>query len=415
MSTSRRQFLRAALGSTTLLSAGLSVPSFLARSARAFDQSGKPGERILVVVQLSGGNDGLNTVIPYADDGYARNRVALRIAAEQVLKIDDKLGLHPQMQGCHKLQEEGRLAILQGIGYPNPDRSHFRSMDIWHTARPEVEDRRDGWLGRSIDHAARRAGQDVPALHLGPNQLPLALVSRQTPVPSVDSLETFRLRTADGALPREALSKLAEAPRGGASTLLDFLCKSTLSAYASSEQVQQALEDDSSPVEYPGFTLARKLRQVAQLLDAGLSTRLYYVSLDGFDTHANQAEAHAALLNEFSSSLKVFMDDIAQRGHLDRVAVLAFSEFGRRVRENASQGTDHGAAAPVFVAGGQVRGGPLGAHPSLTDLDNEGDLKFHTDFRQVYATLLDQWLGCSSQAVLGEQFDHVPLFKTVLG
>jgi len=412
MLTSRRRFLQTTLGSTTLLSAGLSVPAFLARSACAAAEQPSGGSgKVLVVVQLSGGNDGLNTVVPYGDDGYGRNRIALRIPTEQVLKIDDHLGFHPQMQGFSKLLQDGRMAVVQGVGYPNPDRSHFRSMDIWHTARPEVDDKRDGWLGRSIDSDAREAGQDVPALHLGPNPLPLALVSQQTAVPSVESLESFRLRTEGGALPLSSLGKLAEAARPDAPPLLDFLRRSTISAYASSEQVRQALKEESTAANYPDFALAQKLKHVAQLIDAGLSTRIYYVSLDGFDTHANQAAAHAALVNQLSASVAAFVDDLAVRGQLDRVLVLSFSEFGRRVHENASQGTDHGTAAPVFLAGGRVATGVVGAHPSLTDLDGEGDLKFHTDFRRLYATILDGWLGCPSQAVLGSPFEPLPLFK----
>ncbi|HEV3004059.1 MAG TPA: DUF1501 domain-containing protein [Pirellulales bacterium] len=394
------------------------MPALLLRSARAAAQqpAGGPG-KILVVVQLSGGNDGLNTVVPYGDDGYGRNRIALRVPAEQVLKIDDHVGFHPQMEGFSKLMKAGRLAVVQGVGYPNPDRSHFRSMDIWHTAKPAVEDKRDGWLGRSIDaHAladtgARQAGQDVPALHLGPNQLPLALVSQQTPVPSVESLESFRLRTDGGALPLTSLGKLAEAARPDAPPLLEFLRRSTLSAYASSEQVQQVLKEERAAASYPDFSLAQKLKHVAQLIDAGLSTRIYYVSLDGFDTHANQAAAHAALVNQLAASVAAFIDDLAARGQLDRVLVFSFSEFGRRVRENASLGTDHGTAAPVFLAGGLVAAGVIGEHPSLSDLDGEGDLKFHTDFRRLYATILDGWLSCPSQAVLGERFEPLPLFK----
>lgn len=412
MHSTRRQFLRTALGSSTLLSAGLSVPEFLARGARAAAfQERDPTGNVLVVVQLSGGNDGLNTVIPYADDGYARNRIALRIPAEVVLTVDAHVGLHPQMKGLSRLLEAGRLAIVQGVGYPNPDRSHFRSMDIWQSARPEVEDTSSGWLGRCIDHAPRDAGQDVPALHLGPNPLPLALASRTTPVPSVHSLESFRLRTVGGALPLATLRMLAEVPRPE-SPPLDFIRRSILNAYASSEQVAEALDENTSPVAYPGFGLAQKLKPIAQLIDAGLGTRIYYVSLDGFDTHANQADAHAALLAELSESVWAFVDDLAHRGHLDRVLVMTFSEFGRRVRENASQGTDHGTAAPLFLAGGRVATGTVGEHPRLEDLDQEGDMKFHIDFRRVYATLLDDWLGCPSEVVLAQRFETLPLLRT---
>jgi uncharacterized protein (DUF1501 family) len=409
----RRQFLQQTLGSATLLSAGVTVPMFLARSALAAGTKGGAGGRVLVVVQLSGGNDGLNTVVPFADPEYGRHRIALNIPKDQVLKLDDHVGLHPQMTGLNELFKEGQLAVVQGVGYPNPDRSHFRSMDIWHSAQREVEQPRDGWLGRYLDQSTSKdsaTSSDVPALHLGPNYLPLALASRSTAVPSVESLEGFRLRTAGGAVPLASLRTLAETERPSASSTLDFLRRSTLNAYASSQQVQEALEEKGTQGEYPSYRLAEKLKHVAQLIDAGLSTRIYYVSLGGFDTHANQLQTHGLLLKELSDSVAAFLKDVKKRGHLDRVMVMSFSEFGRRVHENASQGTDHGAAAPLFLAGGAVKAGVIGKHPSLTDLD-EGDLKFHTDFRQVYATLLDSWLGCPSVAVLGKQYDKLAVLK----
>lgn len=388
---------------------GFSAPAFLARGASAAQNAS--GGNVLVVVQLSGGNDGLNTVIPFADEAYEKNRIVLRIPKDQVLKIDEHLGLHPQMTGFRKLIDDGRLGIAQGVGYPNPDRSHFRSMDIWHTARPTVEDKRDGWLGRALDCSPAGSGGDVPALHLGASPSPLALLSLKTAVPSIESLEGFRLRADGGALPLPSLSKLTEAARPDAPELLEFMRKSALYAYASSQEVQEVLKQEKEASPYPGFALAQKLKQIAQLIDAGLGTRIYYVSHDGFDTHSNQLAGHAALLNELSAAVSAFIDDLAGRGQLDRVVVLCFSEFGRRVRENASQGTDHGTAAPVFLAGGRVQAGMLGAQPSLTDLDGEGDLKFHTDFRRLYATLLESWLACPSEAVLGQKFEPLPILK----
>jgi uncharacterized protein (DUF1501 family) len=436
--SSRRRFLQTTLGSSALLSSGLAVPTFLARSAWAVaDDANRNGqgsqENVLVVVQLSGGNDGLNTVIPYADPAYNKNRILLRIGRGEVLKVDNDVGLHPRMEGFSKLLEANRLAIVQGVGYPNPNRSHFESMDIWHSAQPGAAGQeydplkastraRLGWLGRMLDQQRRTGGQtaaksaqppaqDVPALYLGENELPLALVARETPVPAFDSLESFRLQTAGGAVPSRVLRELSAAERPAAPPLTDFVRRSMLNALDSSEKVQEAIRADKSTVKYPGYGLATKLRNVARLIDAGLKTRIYYVALDGFDTHANQRDAHAGLLDELASSVKAFLDDLAHRGHLDRVLVMSFSEFGRRVRENASSGTDHGAAAPLFLAGGKVRPGLIGKHPSLTALDREGDMQFHTDFRQVYATLLDCWLGCESAAVLGEKFKHVDMLK----
>jgi uncharacterized protein (DUF1501 family) len=244
----------------------------------------------------------------------------------------------------------------------------------------------------------------VPALHLGANELPLALVGRETPVPSIRSVDTFRLRTEGGAVPQDALRKLVDVERQEAAPLLDFVRRSTLSALDSSQKVQESLREDKSPVRYPTFGLAEKLQTIARLIDAGLSTRIYYVSLDGFDTHAKQGEAHGALLNELASSVKAFLDDLAHRGHIDRTLVMSFSEFGRRVRENASGGTDHGAAAPVLLLGARVKGGFHGSAPDLENLD-EGDVAMTVDFRRVYASLLGKWLGVEPGRVLGGAFE----------
>lgn len=403
MNTSRRRFLQATFGSTALVSVGLTVPRFVARTAWAAARGPASGEKVLVVVQLSGGNDGLNTVVPYADDVYAAARKSLRITPQAVLAIDDYVGLHPRMGAFSELLENGRLAIVQGIGYPNPNRSHFRSMDIWHSAQPKIEQPRDGWLGRSLDTLPGAQG-DIKGLHLGSEELPLALASRRSSVPSMASVAGFRLRGEGGAVPLEALRELADVDRAEAAGPLDFIRQTTLAAYSSSKRLEEATAGDEPASGYPRqYGLARKLEQVAQLIDAGLPTRVYYVSLGGFDTHSTQGAAHANLLAELADSVRAFLNDMAQRGHGERVLVMSFSEFGRRVAENASQGTDHGAAAPLFLAG-PVKPGLVGQHPSLTDLD-DGDPKFHTDFRRVYATVLDRWLGCPSRDVLGDTFE----------
>ena len=407
MRTNRRQFLTQTLGSSALLSLSPAIPHFLSQSAFA---AGTKGDNVLVIVQLTGGNDGLNTIAPYADDVYRRNRVTLGLGAGQVLKIDDYVGFHNQMTGMSKLLEDGKLAILQGIGYPNPDRSHFESMDIWHSAQRDPGLKTDGWLGRYLDEHASRDGGDVPGMRLGAGPRPLALRAHQVQAPSIQSPEQIKLETGGDTGVRSVIEQAAGAQRDGGNDLLGFVQKSTVAALASSERVRTALSGYNTPINYPGTTLARRLRTVAQLIDAGLNTRIYYVELDGFDTHSDQSGAHAALLSELSGAVAAFIGDLAHHGHDQRVMLLAFSEFGRRVKENASQGTDHGAAAPMFAAGGRVRPGLIGKHPSLTDLD-DGDLKFHTDFRQMYATVLDQWLGGDSTQVLGQKFDHVPLVK----
>lgn len=426
MATNRRQFLQRVLGGSTLLSAGLTAPTFLASTARSLAARGSSGQSVLVVLQLSGGNDGLNTVIPYRDPLYARNRVALRIAGGSVVPLEGGIGLHPQMRAMADLYEQGLLGIAQGVGYPNPNRSHFESMDIWHSCQrgeqaesgdSAMSRPRTGWLGRMLDRLPQRQRREVPALHLGRGSLPLALVARQTAVPSIDALDRFQLRTPGGGLTAAALREMAAsshsgegradaalAPGGsGSDSLAQFVQQTTLTALDASDKLQASLEEGIAAASYPALPLAGQLRTVAQLIDAGLPCRIYYLSLGGFDTHASQAPAHAALLSQLSQSLGAFMADIQARGHGDRVLVMTFSEFGRRVKENASSGTDHGAAAPMFLAGLGAKPGLLGPHPPLDDLD-AGDLKHHTDFRQVYAAVLEHWLDCPAAEVLGGNF-----------
>ena len=415
MSPTRRDFLRSTVGSSALLSLTPTVPLFLYdTSVRAAQTDPRTrGENVLVIVQLSGGNDGLNTVVPYSDDAYHRNRSLLKIGRDAVLKIDDGLGLHPSMRGMADLLERGELAIVQGVGYPNPNRSHFESMDIWHTAQISPADsagRRTGWVGRYLDHAIESDGRDIPALHLGGPRQPLALAGRNVRAASVHSLEAFRLDDGGDLRLRRTVKEAADQPRDDAPDLLRFLQRSTVAALECSDRVQEALKNYSTPVAYPGTALAQQLRTVAQLIDTGMSTRVYYLSLDGFDTHSQQAAAHAGLLTQFSQAVAAFFQDLHHHGQAQRIVLMTFSEFGRRVKENASAGTDHGVAGPIFLVGPAVAPGPIGPHPSLTDLI-DGDLQHHTDFRRVYATLIEKWLGFDSRPVLGDSYDPLPLLK----
>jgi uncharacterized protein (DUF1501 family) len=413
MRTHRRQFLKSSLAASTLVSMGAAtVPTFLARSAEAAGAS-KPNDRVLVVVQLIGGNDGLNTVVPHGLDGYANARRALRLPNGQIHKVTKEIGLHPAMGQMAKLLEDGKLAIVQGVGYPNPDRSHFRSMEIWETARVETGALETGWLGRALDADPARPGEDPRGLHIGTRSSPLALRAKRTEVPSLESLEQYRLQLTgsdgDRRAERDAIDQIARLARSADDPLLGFLRRSTLSAYDSSRRLEQLAQPSKKP-SYPSYGLARRLELIAQIVKAGFGTRIYYTSLEGFDTHANQLGTHAALLNELSDSIAAFHADLAAVGQADRVALLTFSEFGRRVKENASQGTDHGAAAPLFVVGPVSKPGLVGDHPRLDDLD-DGDLKHHTDFRRVYASLLETWLGCPSAPVIGEGFAPLDLFR----
>ncbi len=406
MITSRRRFLK---GSAGLLALGGTPPGFLARAAAEARASGDG--RVLVVVQLAGGNDGLNTVIPYADDAYVKARASLAFAPDAVHKIDDHIGLHPQMAGMKELYDGGSLCILQGVGYPNPDRSHFRSMDIWNSARPEDSFTGDGWLGRALDASAERFAGRVPALALGMGNLPLALVASRTNVPSIRSVDDYSLQlgggsVADHALREKLARQLAKHGAGESGSDLDFIRATLDTAIESAARLKEVTEGYQPAAPYPQTALAQNLKTVAQLIAGDLGTRIFFVSLGGFDTHSRQAGSHAALLGELAGAVSAFFKDL--KGHdLDTNVLLAtYSEFGRRLKENASLGTDHGAASQIFVASGAAKGGVFGDHPSLTDLD-EGDLKFATDFRSVYATLLDRWLEIPAATVLGGEFEKL--------
>lgn len=403
MSFTRRQFLQSAAGGSAVVALASPLPAFWNRAALVSREI--RGESILVVVQLSGGNDGLNTIVPFTDDRYYSARPKLAISRDRVLKIDDELGLHPSLNGFAELLERQRLAIVQGVGYPDPNRSHFESMDIWHTCRRKNERREAGWLGQYLDASSQRAGGDSPAIHFGAEKQPLALAARDIRTPSIGSLERFRLQAGGRKDLEAAIGEITRVQRSTDNDLLTFVQSSTTSALAASRRVGEALKSYTPAVDYPAHELGEKLKIIAQLIDSGLQTRIYYVTLDGFDTHSQQPEAHAVLLSKLATAVAAFDADLRSHGHGERVLTFAFSEFGRRVEENASEGTDHGAAAPLFLAG-PVKPGLHGAHPRLDDLV-DGDPKFSIDFRQVYATLLENWLKWPSAEILGATYSPV--------
>lgn len=395
----RREFLKSA---PALVAIGTSAPRLwlqAAEGARAQDSG-----RILVVIQLTGGNDGLNTIVPFDRDEYRRARPSLAIPAADVLKVGQGLGLHPGLTGLADLLQEERLAIVQGVGYPNPNRSHFESMDIWHTCLRKTENRQEGWLGRFINRHHPTDG--VPAIHYGGEQQPLALASITRPVPTIRSLDQFRL-DGDAA---ERLRPAIDAERTGTDGLLSFVQASSSTALQVSERIQRRAAQSKTAGSYPETELGQKLKAVSGLIHAGLESSVYYVQLDGFDTHSQQSDAHAGLLRQWSGAVRAFRQDLRDQGTEDRVLVMCFSEFGRRLEENASAGTDHGAAAPMFLIGAGVRPGLHGEHPSLTDLD-QGDLKHAVDFRQVYATVLQGWFHAPANDILGGAFEPLQLLK----
>jgi uncharacterized protein (DUF1501 family) len=411
MLTTRRDFLKASLASGAIMSWGLNVPGFLSRTAAAAAAGSKTKDTILVVIQMTGGNDGLNTVVPFKDEEYAKLRPTLKLGAAQLKKLDDEIGLHPSLDGLAGLLQDQALCVVQGVSYPNPSQSHFRSMDIWQAGSLE-EKLSDGWIGKAL-----RKMPAAGSFHLAAENesAPLAVSGAPVRTPSITSLEDFQLKTAAASKAdkkeQKDIIQSAAKPEAGKPSLLDFVQRTAANTYASSERLQEIGKSYQPKVPYPNTPFANRLKLAAQLIDADLGARIFYVSIDNFDTHANQAQTHANLLQQLSAGMTAFYKDMAERGHKDRLLMMTFSEFGRRAKENGSKGTDHGSAAPMLLVGGKVRAGVVGKHPSLTDLDL-GNLKHHTDFRQVYAAVLDQWLGVSSKDVLGKEFDKLELVKS---
>lgn len=400
----RRDFLREGV---TFIAVGIAAPAWLSALASADNrlrQKGQhlPNDRVLVVVQLSGGNDGLNTVIPYTEPVYRQFRPTLAVSEANIVALNERIGLHPAFGKVKQMIDAGHFSIVQGVGYPNPNRSHFRSMEIWQTANPDTVEA-TGWLGRYLDTLPESAHNPLIGLTLG-RENPVAMTGKRVSVPCVASIEDFKSlagEQTDALRHLYALHQPAVAPVRAAA----------LKALDAAERVRAKLNEYRSAVAYPNTPFASALRQIAQMLAVDTGTRVFYCSTGGFDTHAQQARTHATLLQNVAEGLFAFWQDVQAMGKADKVLVVMFSEFGRRVAENGSQGTDHGAAAPMFVVGSRVNAGLIGEHPSLTDLQ-DGDLRFHTDFRSVYATVLERWLDVDSQSILHGKFAHVPLFRT---
>jgi uncharacterized protein (DUF1501 family) len=406
--TSRRSFLHA----SGLVTLSPTIPTYLARTALAVEP--KRDERVLVVLQLSGGNDGINTVVPHADEGYARSRKILRLPTKDLLRINDRLGLHPAMRNMAKLLEQGSLAIVQGVGYPNPDRSHFQSLMYWQTARFDSQtdgarnksglDREVGWLGRALDARYSNPDKAPASVFIGHNATPVALQGARATSASFGSLGELSLPSGDNSSFSTSATKPGE-------DLSSFVQRSVADAYTTADILGASARMDEARRIYPSSPLAEKLRLVARLIKADFGPRVYYVEhgtdAHNYDTHVVQLPKHERLLDELSGAVAAFQADLASAKLVDRAMLVAFSEFGRRVAENDSRGTDHGTAAPVFVVGGAVRGGLFGETPSLTDLD-DGDLKWSIDFRRIYATLLEGWLGLSAKEALAGSFSPLP-------
>lgn len=390
----RRRFLE----QSALLSLSPWVPNFIPHSLGATATSAD--DRILVVIQMDGGNDGLNTVIPFADPKYAEARKELRIPEKDIHKLSDAIGLHPSMKGMAELFKEGQMSIIQGVGFPNPNRSHFESMAIWqHASLDATQHDSIGWLGRSTDSWYPKTTIGPDSVYVGSDAIPIALRGRRSEAISFSDDSDLLLDTDIVASARIEQAN---------DDLTNYIQRSLSSSFESARRFAGNATTESTTTQYPVSSLAKKLKLVSRMIRMGGGTRVYYVNQPGYDTHSSQLVAHQQLLREFSQGLKAFLDDLKGAKLDQQVAVMAFSEFGRRVHENGSAGTDHGVAGPMFLAGGAVRGGLVGAHPSLTELD-DGDLKAAIDFRQVYKTLLEKWLGVASDD-LGAKMECLSLF-----
>ena len=369
-------------------------------------------EKSLVVVQLSGGNDYLNTIVPYGDDEYYDFRKTVHINQESVLPVAATYGFNPNLGPIKQLYDDGKVAVINGIGYDNPNRSHFRSMDIWHTALPD-EIGNEGWLGRVIREIDPSGENVLTGVNFG-RGLPRALGVRGVPVASVGNLETYGLFTdiEDEATRSLALRAFAHMYGGvqGKDPVLDFLGQTGSNALKGADILRTAPEKYSSSIEYAANPISQSMKSVAQVLFADLGTRVFYTQHGSFDTHSGELTSHAKLWQEVSGAIGDFYDDLKEHGREDEVVVLVFSEFGRRIKDNGS-GTDHGSGGVAFVIGSEVKGGMYGQYPSIREADQlEGDLHFNNDFRSTYSTIIENWFGLDAVPIVNgtfEQFDFV--------
>ncbi|MCZ6671868.1 MAG: DUF1501 domain-containing protein [Verrucomicrobia bacterium] len=397
----RREFLSTSAKGAGLLAFSQFVPGFLSDSIAADAPRPETDRRILVLVQLAGGNDGLNTLIPYEDSDYYRLRPTLGIKKSEALKLTDELGFHSSCLQMSELFKEGKLSIVQNVGYPNPNRSHFRSTEIWEGATDSNEFGDSGWIGRYLDNNCSGTPSlgDPEAITFG-SELPLTVQGESTH-------NLFSINNRPGRVQRADYGLLDYMV--GTSDTKDnkgFLKQTMMDTLITEERIQKLFTQFSSTVMYPSNRLGASLKNIASLISAGLPTRVYYATLGGFDTHQGQAATHQRLLRDLSTSLSAFQKDLENKGLEDQVLTMTFSEFGRRPSENESGGTDHGTAAPLFVLGSQIKDTLVGKAPNLK-LENNKDLTFSTDFRSIYATVLDKWLECDSEAVLGRKFNQL--------
>jgi uncharacterized protein (DUF1501 family) len=391
----RRGFLQ--IGS--LATASMMVPKFL----KAFERPMvSPGNKVVVVVQFSGGNDGLNTIIPVRNDLYYKGRPKLGIARDKALHLTDEAALHPSLTALKGLYDEGNLAIMNSVGYPNPDRSHFRSMDIWHTASRSDEFKTSGWIGRYLDAQCHGCDKPTQALEID-DVLSLALKGDQ--MNGLAMKDPRRLYNTSHETYYKDLLTTHQATHD--EQPVDYLYKTMAETLSSADYIFEQSKLHPSAADYPKTGLGQSLKTIASLIMSDINTKVYYVSLGSFDTHVAQDGQQSRLFTEFNDAVKTFTDDLKANHRFEDVLLMTFSEFGRRVNQNASNGTDHGTANNMFfVGGGLKKKGLLNEMPDLSDLQ-EGDLKYKVDFKDVYATLLNKWLNTDDRVILGAQYNHL--------
>lgn len=414
MLMTRRAMIRDGL---LAVSAGMIMPSVFARAVRAASNAAQEGaisaqaaqQKTLIVVQLAGGNDGLNTIVPYTDGTYYQARPTLAIKPSDVIRLNSRLGMHPALKALSPLWTAGKLAVVEGVGYPNPNLSHFASMDIWQTLDLSGQGAQ-GWLGKYVAGLVDKQGHPFESLAAG-TTLPVALKALNADIPVVASPQSYRLlpdpaqpeiRVTDARI--QALLKLYNTYPQSApyAALLDATAQGAMQGAKTLHDVASQYKPAAT---YPNTNFARGLQVLAEVIVQGLGLRVGYVTLGGFDTHGEQASTQQQRLLELAEGLAAFYADLEGHDAADNVVVMTWSEFGRRVEENASAGTDHGTAAPLFVLGKSVQGAIYGESPDLNHLDSAGNLLYTTDFRSVYATVLERWLGAPASAILGGSFD----------
>ena len=368
---------------------------------------------ILVVIQLTGGNDSLNTLIPYGNPLYYENRNTVAIPKDEVIAIDDNFGFNPAMRPVKALYDQGKVALIQGVGYPNPNRSHFRSMDIWHTCEPDKQGS-EGWLGRVIRDIDPNGENVLTGVNFG-RGLPRALAVPGVPVASVAVLETYGVLTGISEEPdrTDALDVFARmyAPTIGSGPVMDYLGQTGLDALRGADILKTAPDRYVSSIEYADNAISKNLQGISKVLNANLGTRIFYTQHGGYDTHANQGPVHPKLWTELSQAISDFYADLAEHDVSEDVLMFVFTEFGRRVKDNGS-GTDHGSGGLAFAIGDPVKGGMYSEYPSLKEGDLlEGDLQFNIDYRGVYGSMIENWLHLDPIPVVGGNFEQLDFVK----